>query len=104
MREPDCLSLPQVESPITAEPKQIPSGEMMRTLWVLQRHGETMQAQILETRTEFELRIGKRDSDFPVVWLFGDGCAQLEAQAAFIRRTLISTGWMPCVQPVRHLD
>jgi hypothetical protein len=78
---------------MTAEPKRTSGRDMMRTLWVLQRHGETMQAQVLETRTEFELRIGKRNSDLPVVWLFGDGCAQLEAQAAFIRRTLISTGW-----------
>jgi hypothetical protein len=77
------------------EPERTSGRDIARTLWVLQRQGETMQAQVLETRTEFELRIGKRNGDVPVVWLFGDACARLEAQAAFIRRTLIATGWSP---------
>lgn len=89
---------------MTAEPERTSGRDIVRTLWVLHRRGETMQAEVLETRTEFVLRIGKHDSDFPVVWLFGDGCAQLEAQAAFIRRALISTGWAPRGPLVRHLD
>jgi hypothetical protein len=81
---------------MTAEPARTSGRDIVRTLWVMQRHGETMQAQVLETRSELELRIGKRDGDLPMVWLFGHGHARLEAQAAFIRRTLIATGWTPC--------